>query len=99
MAEQSLTGEQLIFILLFFLLLLGFWEGMLSTGRTEEMQEPWWPLPPPTPTPAPQLNLPCVSWSLRQTEEMGRGHLFSKQESLDGRLVRLSSYPHGPVPL
>lgn len=27
-AEQSLTGEQLIFILLFFLLLLGFWEGM-----------------------------------------------------------------------
>lgn len=51
------------------------------------------------PAPAQQLDLPCVSRSLGQTEEMGRVHLFSKLGSLNRRLVRLASSPPHPAPL
>ena len=98
MAEQSLTGGQLIFILLFFLLLLGFWEGMLSTGRMEEMQEQWWLLPPPTPDPgsgsAAELTLRLQVPGEDRGDGQGSSFLQAGESGWEtGETVLISSWP------
>lgn len=52
----------------------------------------------PAPPQAQHLDLPCVSRSQGQEEEMGGGHLFSTLASLDRRLMRLVYSPPCPPP-